>query len=161
MLTTSNHNEVSVHCCHGRHTMTSSRTLFQSTYTIWKPAEIVSDLLNRPLLDRWMHSGFHAPKRTQMGTWLQLISQFQNVSRRSWLLLSRFPILLPLVWSTRVRLAGAACRIAVDARLSETIFFQSYLATFGLYPPSGMWKFYKRPRFGDWICLRPQADGSG
>jgi hypothetical protein len=39
---------------------------------------------------------------------------------------------------------------------------QNYLASFGLYPSSGMWKFYKRPqRFGDWICLRPQVDGAG
>jgi hypothetical protein len=32
---------------------------------------------------------------------------------------------------------------------------QNYLASFGLCPSSGMWKFYKRPqRFGYWICLR-------
>jgi hypothetical protein len=32
---------------------------------------------------------------------------------------------------------------------------QNYLASFGLYPSSGMWKFYKKPqRFGDWTCLR-------
>jgi hypothetical protein len=31
---------------------------------------------------------------------------------------------------------------------------QNYLASFGLYPLSSMWKFYKRPqRFGDWIDL--------
>jgi hypothetical protein len=30
---------------------------------------------------------------------------------------------------------------------------QNYLASFGLYSSSGMWKFYKRPqRLGDWIC---------
>jgi hypothetical protein len=39
---------------------------------------------------------------------------------------------------------------------------QNYLTSFGLYPSSRMWKFYKRPqRFGDWICLRPQMDGAG
>jgi hypothetical protein len=37
---------------------------------------------------------------------------------------------------------------------------QNYLASFGLCPSSGIWKFYKRPqRFGDWICLHPQVDG--
>jgi hypothetical protein len=31
---------------------------------------------------------------------------------------------------------------------------QNYLASFGLCPSSGMWKFYERPQcFGDWICL--------
>jgi hypothetical protein len=39
------------------------------------------------------------------------------------------------------------------------LFVQNYLASFGLCPSSGMWKFYKRPqRFGDWIYLRPQVD---
>jgi hypothetical protein len=46
--------------------------------------------------------------------------------------------------------------------LTMVYFVQNYLASFGLYPSSGMWKFYKRAqRFGDWICLRPQVDGAG
>jgi hypothetical protein len=43
--------------------------------------------------------------------------------------------------------------------LTMVYVVQIYLAFFGLYPSYGMWKFYKRPRFGDWICLRPQVDG--
>jgi hypothetical protein len=43
----------------------------------------------------------------------------------------------------------------------HVVIAQNYLASFGLCPSSGMWKFYKRPqRFGDWISLRPQVDGA-
>jgi hypothetical protein len=42
---------------------------------------------------------------------------------------------------------------------SSRLFVQNYLASFGLCPSSGMWKFYKiTQRFGDWFCLRPQVD---
>jgi hypothetical protein len=70
-----------------------------------------------------MRSGIHPPKQqTQMGTWIQLISQFQSVRCRSSLLVSRFPILLALIREARVRQASAAYRIALDVRLSETLF---------------------------------------
>jgi hypothetical protein len=43
--------------------------------------------------------------------------------------------------------------------LTMVYVVQNYLASFGLCPSSGMWKFYKRPQcFGDWICLRPRVD---
>jgi hypothetical protein len=62
-------------------------------------------------------------QQTQMGNWLQGISQFQSVHCRSWLLLSRFPILLALVRGARVLLESAAYRIALNVGLAGPLFF--------------------------------------
>jgi hypothetical protein len=84
--------------------------------------------LNRPLLDRWRHSGIHASKQqTQIWIWLQLISQCQSVHCRSWLLLSRFLIFLALGRGARVRLTSAAYRFALNVGLSETLSLSSKL----------------------------------
>jgi hypothetical protein len=48
------------------------------------------------------------------------------------------------------------CRL--ERILTMVYVVQSYWACFGLYPVCGRQKI---PRFGDWICLRPQMDGAG